>query len=296
MQKKPSDPTQLSLFGEVENTDLMLATLEDKKVRKVYFEKEGKWYFCVVDLVEVLSNSLDPSTYWSQLKGRLSKESGDILPNWKSISFPLKDDNSGRWRKMDAVDMEGALRLAQSIPSPKAEPLKRWLAKVGNERIEETIDPELGVNRSIERSILIYKKRGHTDRWIAWRLKATFKRNDLTDYLKYVAGFTQGWQYSGVTNAMYKTLTGGFTAADLRKQMNLKEGANVRDYMTDTGLMLTEMMEGFALNIAEARGTTGYKPMVDVSEEAANIVKTAKLALEKATGVNAITGKPLLSA
>lgn len=248
-----------------------LALFEEKEIRKIW--KDGKWYFSVIDVVYVLTDSVKPRDYWYKLKIRVDEESKIEL---STICRQLKlIANDGKSRLTDCSDTEGILRIIQSIPSPKAEPFKRWLAKVGSERIEEINDPELAITRMHE----LYKKKGYSKSWIEQRERSIVTRNNLTDEWN-ERGATTPKDYAILTNEIYKSGF-GVTASQYKNIKSIHESRNLRDSMTNIELALTNLGEASAVEIHKKNNTFGVKNLKEDTKIAGNVVKKARDELEK---------------
>ena len=214
---------------------------EGNEIRSVWDAEKGDYYFSVVDVVSVLTESNDPSHYWRTLKSRMIKEGNETVTNCDTFKLEAKD---GKMRNTDMLDTKGILRLIESIPSPKAEPFKLWLAQLGSERIDEVFDPEIAIKRAID----YYRKRGYDDRWIEARIKATLDRNKLTDIWK-SGGIKENFEYAILTNEIYKEWS-GMTANEYKNFKGIRK-ENLRDNMTDIEIALTDLAELTTRHIAE---------------------------------------------
>jgi len=254
---------------------------EDKKIRTIWDEKEEEWYFSVVDIIKVLTDSPNPQVYWRVLKKRLKDEGNETVTNCNGLKMVSQD---GKMRLTDVADTEQILRLVQSIPSKKAEPFKLWLAKVGNERIDETIDPEI----SIERAINSYRRLGYSENWINQRIKAIEVRKALTDEWD-KSGVKQGAEYATLTDLMSKTWS-GMTTREYKKLKGLKK-ENLRDNMTNTELVLNMLAEVAATDISIEKQPSNYDESALVAKEGAKAAKAARKQIEKSTGKSAISSR-----
>ena len=208
---------------------------EEKKVRAVYDDVEEKWYFAIVDVCAVLTDSTNPQTYWRVLKSRLTKEGNETVTNCNALKLQAAD---GKMRKTDVADTEQLFRLIQSIPSPKAEPFKQWMAQVAAHRLDQMQDPELG----IQQALADYKRLGYSDNWINQRLKSIEIRKDLTDEWKR-RGLEEGVQFATLTDIIYHTWA-GMTAREYKKFKGLKK-ENLRDNMTNRELVVIGRNVGY---------------------------------------------------
>ena len=252
---------------------------EEKQVRAVWDEDEEKWWFSVADVCAVLTDSADGRKYWSVLKTRLKKEGSELATNCSQLKMEAAD---GKFYKTDAADTEQILRLIQSIPSKKAEPFKMWLAKVGSERIDETVDPE----QSIERAIQNYRRLGYSENWINQRIKTIEVRKALTDEWD-SSGVKQGKEYADLTDLMSRTWS-GMSTREYKQHKGLKK-ENLRDNMTNTELVLNMLAEVAATDISIARQPSGFTESAQVAKEGAETAKIAREQLEQRTGRPAIS-------
>ncbi|MDR2341501.1 MAG: Bro-N domain-containing protein [Campylobacteraceae bacterium] len=257
---------------------------EEKKIRTVWNEKEEEWYFSIVDVVAVLTEQISyrsATKYWHTLKTRLKKEGSQLSTNCGQLKMKSED---GKMRLTDVADTEQVLRLIQSIPSKKAEPFKLWLAKVGNERIDETIDPEI----SIERAINSYRRLGYSGNWINQRIKSIEVRKALTDEWD-KSRVKQGPQYATLTDLMSKTWS-GMTTREYKRFKGLKK-ENLRDNMTNTELILNMLAEVAATDISIEKQPSNFNESALVAKEGAKAAKVARKQIEKSTGKSAISNK-----
>jgi hypothetical protein len=210
-----------------------LQNFNDKPVRTAWSEEQNKWYFSIVDVIAVLSESIDPNAYWRKLKQRLKAEGNETVTNCHGLKMMAID---GKMRITDVADTELLFRLIQSIPSPKAEPFKVWLAQVGSERLDEMEDPEISIDRALEN----YRRLGYSENWINQRLKSIEIRKELTDEWKRV-GVHEGMQFATLTDIITKTWS-GFSTKEYKILKGLKK-ENLRDNMTNTELILNMLAE-----------------------------------------------------
>ena len=258
---------------------------EDKRIRTAWDEEKEEWYFSVVDVVAVLTDQPDArhaSTYWAVLKKRLNNEgAGQLLTNCKQLKMTASD---GRKRVTDVADTEQLLRIIQSIPSPKAEPFKLWLAQVGRERIEETINPELTIERALE----TYLKKGYTREWINQRLQAIQVRKELTDEWD-ARGVQKGVEYAILTDEISRAWSGMST----RQYKNLKglKKENLRDNMTTLELVLNMLAEATTTEISKQKSPETFSENLAVAREGGEAAGIARKAVEERTGVPVITSK-----
>ena len=258
---------------------------ENKRVRTAWDEEKEEWYFSVVDVIAVLTDQPDArhaSTYWAVLKKRLNNEgAGQLLTNCKQLKMTASD---GRKRLTDVADTEQLLRIVQSIPSPKAEPFRAWLAQVGRERIEETIDPELTIERALE----TYLKKGYTREWINQRLQAIQVRKELTDEWD-ARGVQKGVEYAILTDEISRAWSGMST----RQYKNLKglKKENLRDNMTTLELVLNMLAEATTTEISKQKAPSTFSENIAVAREGGEAAGIARKAVEERTGVPVITSK-----
>ncbi|MCL2054608.1 MAG: Bro-N domain-containing protein [Oscillospiraceae bacterium] len=255
---------------------------EEKQVRTEWDGEAEKWWFSIVDVVSVLTDSVDHLTarkYWNKLKQRLNAEGSELVTNCHQLKMEAAD---GKKYLTDVADTEQILRLIQSIPSKKAEPFKMWLAKTGSERIDETIDPEM----SIERAIHNYRRLGYSENWINQRIKSIEVRKALTDEWD-KSGVNKGLEYAELTDLMSKTWS-GMTTKEYKKYKDLKK-ENLRDNMTNTELILNMLAEVAATDISYAENPVGFNQSADVAKRGANTAKVAREQLEKETGKSAVS-------
>ena len=260
-----------------EKTQIRL--FEEQKVRTVWNAEEEEWYFSVVDVVAVLTNSANPNNYWKVLKNRLKKEGSQLVTNCNQLKLPASD---GKFYKTDCLDTEGIFRLIQSIPSPKAEPFKLWMAQVAKERLDEMQDPEQGIHRALAE----YKALGYSDNWINQRLKSIEIRKDLTDEWK-KHGLKEGVQFATLTDIIYKAWAGK-TAKQYKEYKGLKK-ENLRDNMTNQELVLNMLAEMATTDISKARNPQNFTEHADTARRGGNIAKEAREKLELETGKKIIS-------
>ena len=252
---------------------------EEKKVRAVYDDVEEKWYFSIVDVCGALTESKDATAYWRKLKQRLKEEGNETVTNCHALKLQAGD---GKMRKTDVADTEQLFRLIQSIPSPKAEPFKQWMAQVAAQRLDQMQDPELG----IQQSLADYKRLGYSDNWINQRLKSIEIRKDLTDEWKR-HGLEEGVQFATLTDIIYHTWA-GMTAREYKKFKGLKK-ENLRDNMTNRELVMNMLAELSTKEISESQNPESFGDHMDVARQGGEIARNARMELE------AKTGKPVVS-
>lgn len=246
----------------------------EEKVRAVWDEKKEKWFFSVVDIVAILTESPNPHTYWRVLKKRLKDEGNETVTNCNALKMLAAD---GKMRLTDVADTEQVLRIIQSIPSPKAEPFKMWLAKVGAERLDQMQDPEL----SIQQAMLDYKNLGYSDNWINQRLKSIEIRKDLTDQWK-LHNVEEGIQYATLTDIIYQAWAGR-TTKEYKQFKSLKK-ENLRDNMTNEELVLNMLAELSATSITKVKNPQTLDENKLCAKEGGNVAKVAREELEAKTG------------
>ena len=254
---------------------------EDKRIRTAWDEEKEEWYFSVVDVVSVLTDSADPAAYWRKLKQRLKAEGNETVTNCHGLKMTAAD---GKKRLTDVADTEQLLRIIQSIPSPKAEPFKLWLAQVGRERIEETIDPEL----TIERALATYLKKGYTREWINQRLQAIQVRKELTDEWD-ARGVQKGVEYAILTDEITRAWSGMSTRQYKRLKGLTKE--NLRDNMTTLELVLNMLAEATTTEISKQKEPETFAENVETARAGGKVAGDARKAVEAQTGVPVITSK-----
>jgi len=254
---------------------------EDQPIRTAWVESEEEWYFSVVDVIAVLTDSDNPQTYWRVLKNRLKKEGNQTVTNCNGLKMLSKD---GKRRMTDVATTEQVLRLIQSIPSKKAEPFKLWLAQVGRERIEETIDPE----QAIDRALGTYLKKGYSEEWVHQRLLSIRIRNELTEEWQ-KRGVKKGTEFAILTDEISKAWSGMST----REYKNLKglKKENLRDNMTDLELVLTMLSEATTKEISEVRKPETFEENKAVAHAGGSIAGNARKEIEEITGRPVITSQ-----
>ena len=258
---------------------------EEKKVRTHWNVEEEKWYFSVIDVIEVLTGSSIPKRYWSDLKKKLSAEGSEAYEKIVRLKMLAED---GKNRETDTVDTETLLRIIQSIPSPKAEPFKQWLAKVGFERMQEIADPAQSLDRAREN----WQKLGRSDKWIQQRMTGQETRNKLTDYWK-ESGVEKGNEFAFLTNIIHQEWT-GLTVKDHKDLKGLKS-QNLRDHMSEAELIFTSLAELSTRQIAETDQANGLDENAKASKKGGAVAKNARKELESQTGKSVITGENFLA-
>lgn len=252
---------------------------EEKKVRTVWDDETEEWYFSVVDVVGVLTDSVDPSAYWRKLKQRLKQEGNETVTNCHGLKMEAPD---GKMRMTDVLETQQLFRLIQSIPSPKAEPFKLWMAQVAKERLDQIQDPEL----SIEQAMADYKRLGYSDNWINQRLKSIEIRKDLTDEWK-KHGLEEGVQFATLTDIIYKTWADK-TAKEYKQLKGLKK-ENLRDNMTNKELVLNMLAELSTKEISAVNNPETFEDHAEIAHQGGNIARNARIELEQKTGQKVVT-------
>lgn len=264
---------------ELEKNSIQL--FENQKIRVAWDAEREEWYFSIVDVVGVLTDSTDPTAYWRKLKQRLKAEGNESVTNCHALKMQAAD---GKNRLTDVANTEQLLRIIQSIPSKKAEPFKTWLAMVGRERIEETIDPEQAIDRALE----TYLKKGYSEEWVHQRLLAIRIRNELTDEWK-KRGVQKGKEYAILTDEITRAWSGMSTRQ--YKQLKGLKKENLRDNMSDLELVLTMLAEASTTDIAKAEQPQGLNENQKVARRGGNVAGIARKALEAETGRPVVTSQ-----
>lgn len=252
---------------------------EDKKVRTVWDETHDKWYISIIDVVEILTESPNARKYWSVLKTRLKAEGSQLATNCSQLKMQSSD---GKFYKTDVADSEQLFRLIQSIPSPKAEPFKLWLAKIASERLDEMQDPELTIDRAMEQ----YLQLGYSENWINQRLKSIEIRKELTDEWK-SRGLSAGVQFATLTDIITKTWADK-TTKEYKVLKGLKK-ENLRDNMTNTELILNMLAEASTKDISQALSPETFEQSKKIAAQGGNVAKVAMQELEAQTGKKVVT-------
>ena len=276
------------LFWEEEtmNENTQIKLFEDKKVRTVWDNITEEWYFSVVDVVEILTESPNPTAYWRKLKQRLRQEGNETVTNCHGLKMAAPD---GKLRLTDVANTEQLFRLIQSIPSPKAEPFKLWMAQVAKERIDEVQDPELTINRALR----AYKALGYSDSWINQRLKSIEIRKDLTDEWK-KRGITEERDYAILTAEISKA-TFGMTPSEYKEFKGLtKKNQNLRDHMDDLELIFTMLGERVTTEISEKEEPDTFDKSKKIARRGGNVAGVARRETEKELGRKVSTPKNFL--
>lgn len=264
-----------------------IAIFEEKNIRRVYDEKTETWYFSVVDIVGVLTEqptSRGAALYWGKLKSRLKLEGSELLTDCQQLKLTAED---GKKRFTDVADAETLLRIVQSVPSPKAEPIKLWLAQVGYERIREMADPEIALNRSRE----LWQKHGRPKKWIEQRMLGQETRNKLTDYWK-EHDVKEGKEYAILTNLIHQEWAG--ISVKQHKDLKKLEGQNLRDHMSEAELIFTALAELSTRQIAESIQARGLHENARAGKAGGGIARQARTELEEKTGQSVVSGDNIL--
>lgn len=254
---------------------------EKKAVRTVWDDTQEKWYFSIVDVVSVLTDSENPRKYWSVLKTRLKKEGSELATNCSQLKMQSSD---GKMYRTDVADQQQLFRLIQSIPSPKAEPFKLWMAQVASQRLDQLQDPEL----SISQAVADYKRLGYSDRWINQRIKSIEVRKELTDEWKRT-GVHEGMEYASLTDILTKTWS-GLTTKQYKQHKGLKK-ENLRDNMTNLEMAFNILAEASATELSKQKDPHGYHQQKTIAKEGGSVAKVARAKLEKQLGHSVISDK-----
>ncbi len=261
-----------------------IAVFKGKQIRRHWDEDQKKWFFCIVDIVEALTGSPNPRSYWKVLKSRLKKEGSEVVTKCNQLKMKASD---GKYYFTDAADTETMFRIIQSIPSPKAEPFKRWLARVGKERLDEIEDPELGMRRTKA----LYEKKGYPREWIEKRLRGIAVRQKLTDEWDARGAWTD-LDYAILTNEI---MTGTFDMGveQYKKHKQLKK-ENLRDHMTDLELIITMLGEATTTKITQDRDSKGMPKLQKDAKDGGAVAGRTRRDIENQTGVKVISGENYL--
>ena len=246
---------------------------QERKVRTVWDDKEEKWYFCVVDVVEALTDSVNPTDYIKKMK----KRDPELAKGWGQIVTPLSLQTPGGKQRVNCANQEGLFRIIQSIPSPKAEPFKQWMAQVASERIDQMQDPEL----SIDQAIVDYKRLGYSDAWINQRIKSIEVRKELTDEWKRT-GVQEGLEYASLTDIITREWS-GFSTKQYKQFKGLKK-ENLRDNMTNLEIALNILAEASATELSKQRDPKGFNAQTQVAKDGGSVAKAARNQLESKLG------------
>ncbi len=261
--------------------ELAIQLFENKRVRVVWNDEEEKYYFAVADIVQVLTDSADGRKYWSVLKTRLRKEGSELATNCSQLKLPAAD---GKKYMTDVADLEGIFRIIQSIPSKKAEPVKRWLAEVGAQRIDQMIDPELTFQMAVED----YRRQGYSDKWINERMRSIEMRKELTDEWKR-SGVTEQKDFAVLTNVLTQAWSGMTTGEYKRHKGLTKE--NLRDNMTNIELALNTLAEVATTELSRQRNPKGMDESKQAAKAGGKVAKNAREDLERQLGRSVISSE-----
>ena len=251
---------------------------QERKVRTVWDDEQEKWYFCVVDVVEVLTDSVNPTDYIKKMK----KRDPELAKGWGQIVTPLSIPTPGGKQRVNCANQEGLFRIIQSIPSPKAEPFKQWMAQVASQRLDQMQDPEL----SIEQAVVDYRRLGYSEAWINQRIKSIEVRKELTDEWKRT-GVQEGFEFASLTDIITREWS-GFTTKQYKQHKGLKK-ENLRDNMTNLEIALNILAEASATEISKDRNPKGYNAQTQVAKEGGSVAKAARKQLESKLGRGVIT-------
>ena len=256
---------------------------EGAQIRSVWDNNKEDYYFSVVDVISALTGSNNPRNYWNMLKKRLSEEEKSELYT-KCVQLKMKSSKDGKMYATDTLDTKGILRLIESVPSPKAEPFKLWLASLGSDRIDEVFDPEIAIARGID----YYRKKGYDDAWIEARIKGMINRKKLTDVWK-DAGVTEGYEYAQLTNEIYKEWS-GMTAKEYKNFKGLRK-ESLRDNMSDLEVALTDLGEIATRELVKTHKPHGLKENKEMAKRGGKIAKNTRDNLEQELGKPVITNE-----
>lgn len=266
--------------------EIITNLFEDNKIRSMWDSEKEDYYFSVVDVIAALTNSKNPNDYWYRLKTRMTEEEKSELST-KCRQLKLKAQD-GKLRETDTLDTKGILRLIESVPSPKAEPFKMWLANLGSERIDEVFDPEIAIKRAIN----YYRKRGYSDKWIESRLKGILDRNKLTDIWK-EGGISKEYEYAILTNEIYKEWS-GMKASEYKAYKGIRK-ESLRDNMSDIEVVLTDLGEIATRELAKKHKPQGLEQNRQIAKRGRKIAKNTRDDLEEELGESIITSKNSLN-
>lgn len=258
---------------------------EDKEIRSIWDSEKEEYYFCVIDVISILTGSSDPAHYWRTLKSRMIGEGNETVTNCDTFKLKAKD---GKMRNTDMLNTQNILRLIESIPSPKAEPFKMWLASLGSERIDEVFNPEIAINRAVN----YYRNKGYSDEWIKKRLTGVVDRFKLTDIWK-DGGIEKPVEYAMLTNEIYKGWS-GMKASEYKAYKGIRK-ESLRDNMTDIEVLLTDLGEVATRDIATSEHPQGFNENMKVAKRGGQVANDARKSYEQATKKSAISNKNALS-
>jgi len=265
----------------------IVGLFEEKEIRSIWDSEKEDYYFSVVDVISALTDSNNPRNYWNMLKKRMTEEEQSELST-KCVQLKMKSKKDGKSYSTDTLNTKGILRLIESVPSPKAEPFKMWLANLGSERIDEVFDPEIAIKRAIN----YYRKRGYSDSWIESRLKGILTRNKLTDVWK-EGGISKEYEYATLTNEIYKEWS-GMTASQYKVYKGIRK-ESLRDNMTDIEIALTNIGEIAARDIASNEHPQGLSENISVAKRGGKVANDARLSYEQETKMSAISKENILN-
>ncbi len=263
------------------NQSTAIKLFQDRNVRVVWDDEQEKYYFSVVDVVAVLTDSVDPQAYWRKLKQRLKEEGNQTVTNCHALKMMAAD---GKMRNTDVADTEELLRIIQSVPSPKAEPFKLWLAKVGRERLDELADPEITINRALQ----TYLDKGYSENWVNQRLKTIEVRKELTNEWERV-GIKKGLEFAILTDEITKAWA-DMTTKEYKKLKDLKK-ENLRDNMTNVELVLNMLAEVSTTEISKERNPETFEESKTIARQGGEVAKNARQNIEKQLGHKVVTSK-----
>ena len=258
---------------------------ENSTIRSIWDSEKEEYYFSVVDVIGALTDSNIPKRYWADLKRKLVEEGSQVYENIVRLKMKAQD---GKLRETDTLDTKGIFRLIESVPSPKAEPFKMWLASLGKERIDELFDPEKAIDRAVD----YYRKKGYSDSWIEVRLKGILNRKKLTDVWK-ENGITENYEYAMLTNEIYKTWS-GMKANEYKAYKGIRK-ESLRDNMTDIEVILTDLGELATRDIAKSIHPQGFNENMKVAKKGGEVANDARKSYEKATNKSAISNQNALN-
>ena len=258
-----------------------LQIFDEKRIRTAWDDEAEKWYFSVVDVVGALSDSANPTAYWRKLKQRLKEEGNQTVTNCHGLKMQASD---GKMRMTDVADTEQLLRIIQSVPSPKAEPFKQWMAQVASQRIDQLQDPELSINQAIAD----YQRLGYSEAWINQRIKSIEVRKHLTDEWKR-AGVEEGQQFATLTDIIYRQWS-GFSAKEYKKFKGLKK-ENLRDNMTDLEIAVNMLAEATTTELSKQENPNGFKESAGIAKRGGKAAHGARKVIEKELGHSIVSSE-----
>ena len=270
---------------ENDKLETILNLFEGKEIRSIWNAEKEEYYFSVIDVVSVLTESNRARKYWSDLKNKLNQEGSQLSEKIGQLKLKSKD---GKFYNTDVLDTNGILRLIESIPSPKAEPFKLWLARIGKERIDEIFDPEIAMNRAID----YYRAKGYSDKWIESRLKGILDRKKLTDVWK-ENGVTQSYEYAVLTNEIYKEWS-GMKASEYKKYKKIRK-ESLRDNMTDVEVALANLGEIATRELAKKHKPYGLMENKKIAKKGGHVAKVAREDMEKELGQSVVSKENALN-